>query len=110
MSWSEAGDIHHKAMDVQIYVLRRIPYILQIPHKTIHCENEDKKAQSSTFCKEMGTELRPVAENKHEANGLIENYNRVLRSFYHSLRLCDSRSCGEIIVAKSLFGKNISTG
>lgn len=43
--------------------------------------------------------------NDHEANGLIENANHTLRSFYHRLRSCDKRSTGEVATAEAAYVK-----
>ena len=51
-----------------------------------------------------------VASNDHEANGLIENENRTLRSFFDRLRSCDKRSSTDAIVVEALYGKNVALG
>ncbi len=109
-SWSEVGHIHRKSMDVQISVLRLIQHLRHGPPRTIRCDREYDNEQFKEFCSEHDTELLPVAANDHEANGLIENANRTLRSFYNRIRLCDSRSPVDVIVKEAVYGKNISLG
>lgn len=109
-TWSEAGCIPNKSMESQIRVLKRMQHLRHGAPRTIRCDNEYNNTEFKEFCKQYGTELIPTAANDHEANGLIENANRTLRSFYDRLRCCDKKSTGEAIIAEALYGKNISLG
>lgn len=109
-TWSEAGHIPNRTMETQIRVLTRIHHLRHGAPKTIRCDNEYNNDEFQTFCNEHGTTLLPVAANDHESNGLIENANRTLRSFYDRLRSCDKRSTGDYITAEAIYGKNISLG
>ena len=109
-SWSEVGHISSKAMDVQIRVLYRMQHLRHGPPKTIRCDNEYNNKDFQAFCATNETQLIPVAADDHEANGLVENANRTLRSFYDRFRCCDKKSTAEAVVAEAVYGKNISLG
>lgn len=97
-------------MDVQISVLQRMFFLRHGPPQSIRCDREYDNAQFKLFCAQTETKLHFVSANDHEANGLIENANRTLRSFYDRIRIYDRKSNGEEIAAEAVFGKNISTG
>lgn len=109
-SWSEIGYICRKTMDVQIELLRRFQYQRHGPPKSIKCDKEYDNVQFRTVCAETMPILNLVTANDHDSNGLIENANQTLRSFYNQIRQCDRRSANEIISGEALFGKNISRG
>lgn len=109
-SWSEAGRISRKSMNVQIDVLRQIQFLRHGPPEFIRCDREYDNEEFRAFCAEHGTELVPVAANDHESNGLIENANRTLRSFFDRLRSFDKRTATDMIVAEAIYGKNLSFG
>lgn len=78
--------------------------------QVIRSDNEYNNEEFGAFCLEYGINLLPVAADDHEANGLIENSYRTLRSFFKLLLLCDKRSTCESIVNETLYCKNISCG
>ena len=108
--WSEAAVIYRKSMDIQISALRRIQQLRHCPPGTIRCDREYDNSKFRAFCSETNTALIPVAANDHEANGLIENANRTLRSFFDRIRACDRRSPCEVIVSDAMYGKKICAG
>lgn len=79
-------------MDVQIAVFRRMRHLRLGAPQSIHFDREYDNKQFKAFCAETTTELHIVGENYQDTNGLVENVNRTLRSFFDRLRLCDKRS------------------
>ena len=108
--WSEAGYVNRKSMDVQIRVLTQIQLIRHGCPTTIQCDREYDNVEFKKLCASSSNRLNFVAANDHEANGLIENANRTLRSFFNRLRLFDRRSTTTDLVAEALFGKDVSLG
>lgn len=104
-NWSEAGCIHRKTMDVQIEDLRQIQYIRHGPPQSINCDREYHNSQFMQFCAKTNTALHLVAANDYEPNGLIENANRTLRSFYDRIRLGDKRTVSEFITAEAVLAR-----
>lgn len=76
------------------------------PPKSIRCDREYDNAQIRAFCAETTTILNVVAANDHESNGLIEDANQTLCSFYNRIRQYYRRSANEIILRETLFGKH----
>lgn len=109
-TWSEAGRIPSKSMDYQISTFSRMHLWRHGAPQAIRCDNECNNHEFRNFCLEEGITLAPVEANDHEANGLIENANKTLRSFFNRTRLCDKRSTCEAIVARALYGKNHARG
>ena len=95
---------------MQIETFKHIQLLRHGAPKTIQCDREYDNQEFRAFCESHDISLRFSAAHDHEANGLFENANRTLRSFFDRLRLCDKRSPATLIVAEACYGKNISLG
>lgn len=99
-----------KSMDCQLSTFTRIHLWRHGSPLVIRCDNEFDNRDFKDFCLEQGIHRAPVAANNHKENGLIENTNKTLRSFFDRTRLYDQRSTFETIVERALYGKNIARG
>lgn len=85
-------------MHFQIEVLRQVQHQWHGPPKSIRCIKEYHNEQLRAFFAEAMTTLNLVAASDHDSNGLVENANQTLRSYYNRIRLCYRRSANEIIL------------
>ena len=74
-------------MHIQIDVFKQIQLLRHGAQKTIQCDREYDIREFRSLCDSLNLALRLSAAHDHKENGLIENANRTLRSFFDRLRL-----------------------
>lgn len=109
-TWWEVGYISRKSINLKIFFVQQIQMLRHGCPRSIKCDREYDSNLFKPFCRESDITLLLGAANDYEANGLVENWNRTLTSFFDRLRPCEMQVPTELLKAEATSSKNTSLG
>lgn len=78
--------------------------------RSVLAERECNKGAFQTFCDELNIRLVSTPADLHQCNGAIERANRIIRSYFNSLRACNHHAFTVDLVQEAVYGKKINSG
>eukprot|EP00171_Calliarthron_tuberculosum_P003112 IDg3112t1 len=108
--WSETEALTSGRLSSILNSFKRIQVLRHGAPLTVQADNQFNRADFINYLKDIGSSFVLSAANDHEANGVIESANRVLRMHFRKIRASDHRSPLSDLLAEATYAKNINCG